>query len=117
VACRRRYKWSTTRFCARCRKLPEVRAKHPPKYGRKRVGARKGEKCPQRGRKRGNEDRNIADPPLPATPTQHEPGSEGKVAVLIERAARREALWHPGDAGMDRIVPRLPVDAFRVADD
>lgn len=34
---------------------------------------------------------------LPGFPTDAAPGSEAKVAVLEERAARREALWHPMD--------------------
>jgi hypothetical protein len=35
---------------------------------------------------------------LPAAPTRAMPGSLQKVAVLQQRASRREALWHPDDA-------------------
>ncbi len=38
---------------------------------------------------------------LPLEPTQAQPGSPEKVAVLEERARLRQALWHPGDAPMD----------------
>jgi hypothetical protein len=33
----------------------------------------------------------------PSEPTDARPGSEAKVLVLIERARRRQALWHPDD--------------------
>lgn len=35
--------------------------------------------------------------PRPAEPTDALPGTEGKLAVLEQRAARREQLHHPGD--------------------
>jgi hypothetical protein len=35
---------------------------------------------------------------LPAEPTTALPGSLEKVAILQQRASRREALWHPDDA-------------------
>jgi hypothetical protein len=35
---------------------------------------------------------------LPAAPTTALPGSFEKVAVLQQRASRRETLWHPDDA-------------------
>jgi hypothetical protein len=31
-------------------------------------------------------------------PTDAPPGSAKKVEVLMRRAAKRQALWHPGDA-------------------
>lgn len=34
---------------------------------------------------------------LPVTPTGTQPGSLEKLAVLIERARQRVALWHPAD--------------------
>lgn len=37
--------------------------------------------------------------PLPAAPTQAEPGSPAKIAIMQERARRGEALFHPLDAG------------------
>lgn len=33
----------------------------------------------------------------PGEPTESPPGSPGKIRVLMERAARREALFHPHD--------------------
>ena len=48
--------------------------------------------------------------PLPQSPTQHLPGSPGKLAVLEARAAAGESLWHPADAadplGERATVPR-----------
>lgn len=40
----------------------------------------------------------YGEPFPPAKPTKHGPGTEGKIAVLEERAGRGEGLWHPGDA-------------------
>jgi hypothetical protein len=39
--------------------------------------------------------------PLPPAPTEAAPGSPEKVAVLMERARKRQALWHPDDAPRD----------------
>lgn len=36
--------------------------------------------------------------PPPARPTRHPPGSEDKVAVMEQRAAAGEMLFHPDDA-------------------
>lgn len=38
--------------------------------------------------------------PLPDAPTTARPGSEDKLAVLAERAARRQQLHHPDDHGI-----------------
>jgi hypothetical protein len=35
----------------------------------------------------------------PRAPTPHPPGSPGKLAVLVARAAAHLPLWHPLDAG------------------
>ncbi len=43
--------------------------------------------------------------PLPARPTDAPPGSPGRIAALMERAARCESLFHPADAR----VPDDPV--------
>src|SRR5262245_494221 len=37
----------------------------------------------------------------PTEPTEATPGSEEKILVLIERARKRQSLWHPDDAPMD----------------
>ncbi len=34
---------------------------------------------------------------IPDTPTLHEPGSDGKVAVMIDRSIKRQSLHHPHD--------------------
>jgi hypothetical protein len=39
--------------------------------------------------------------PLPAEPTFALPGTEAKVLILMERARKRQSLWHPADAPMD----------------
>jgi hypothetical protein len=46
---------------------------------------------------------------LPAAPTEAPPGSPEKVAILIERARLRQALWHPQDAPMDVESRRLGI--------
>jgi hypothetical protein len=40
--------------------------------------------------------------PLPAAPTEARPGTEEKLAVLCERAAHHQSLWHPLDEGCRR---------------
>jgi hypothetical protein len=45
------------------------------------------------------------EPPLP-TPTTAPPGSAAKLAVLRERAARGERLWHPDDATHETTAER-----------
>lgn len=35
--------------------------------------------------------------PLPAQPTDAQPGTEAKIEVMAERVARKEALHHPHD--------------------
>ena len=42
---------------------------------------------------------------LPQQPTTAAPGSEAKVQVMIERASRREALFHPEDATIAQAKP------------
>jgi hypothetical protein len=39
--------------------------------------------------------------PLPDAPTEAAPGSPEKVLILMERARKRQSLWHPNDAPMD----------------
>jgi len=38
---------------------------------------------------------------LPATPTTALPGTPDKIAVMAQRAARGETLFHPQDATLD----------------
>ena len=52
--------------------------------------------------------------PLPDFPTNAEPGSEEKIQILMARAQRRQALFHPDDATVTRPQGR-PQQALRVA--
>src|SRR5262249_21075557 len=46
---------------------------------------------------------------LPEEPTDAAPGSEEKIQILMQRAERGEALWHPLDAATDlRNTTRTP---------
>jgi hypothetical protein len=38
---------------------------------------------------------------LPTEPTEHLPGTEGKIEVMVQRAFDGVALWHPRDAKVD----------------
>jgi len=42
--------------------------------------------------------RMLSDPPPPPEPTNHLPGTPGKVQVMAERLEARYAIWHPQDA-------------------
>lgn len=42
----------------------------------------------------------------PGRPTNEPPGSEAKLAIMIERAERRESLFHPADTPLDRRAVR-----------
>jgi hypothetical protein len=46
----------------------------------------------------------YGEPPRPPVATRALPGSPEKIAVLQERAMRRQGLWHPDDgpAGVER---------------
>ncbi|HEV3143522.1 MAG TPA: hypothetical protein VGZ47_06505 [Gemmataceae bacterium] len=50
--------------------------------------------------------------PLPDAPTDAPPGSEEKIRVLMERAANKQALWHPGDATV--AAPAVPLEGFTI---
>jgi len=50
--------------------------------------------------------------PLPGQPTAALPGTEEKILIMIERAARREQLFHPQDGrGHKRRKPLLLLPA------
>ena len=70
------------KLCWICYYTPEIRARYPStsKFGRRGDG------------------NFFCRTPLPDAPTCAEPGSSEKVAVLAERARRRQSLWHPHDA-------------------
>jgi hypothetical protein len=73
------------RLCWRCHSAPDVRARYAPvgvrgEYGTRNLAADGGGALP------------------PDAPTAAWAGSAEKLAALAERAARRQALWHPDDA-------------------
>lgn len=70
-------------LCWTCWRAPGVKELYPPT---------------SRYANRGVADRTSSHDVLPVEATDAEPGSEEKVRVLCERAARGEALHHPGDA-------------------
>jgi hypothetical protein len=49
--------------------------------------------------------------PLPAVATTAAPGSEEKIAILMERARNRQSLWHPDDLTLEE----APVSALALA--
>ena len=92
-ACEERPAHKPRRLCYRCWREPGILDRFPP-LARSVRGLGFG---PGSGR-------------LPAEPTQALPGSDEKIEVLAQRAARGEALFHPQDARhgqSDR--PPLPI--------
>lgn len=73
-------------LCWHCYHSPGVKDKYPStsKYARRGVGNHTGVQ------------------PLPARATTAEPGTEEKVRVMMERAARGESLFHPLDPVIER---------------
>lgn len=76
-------------LCWTCYYTPGVRELYPStsKFARRGVGNFNG------------------TAPLPDVPTDAPPGSEEKIRILMERAAKRQALWHPKDAAGAVPVP------------
>jgi hypothetical protein len=73
-------------LCWSCYYKPGIRGRYPStsKFGQRGIG---------------NDNRTT---PLPTEPTVARPGTPEKVAVMEQRARRRQSLWHPSDAPMDR---------------
>jgi hypothetical protein len=46
---------------------------------------------------------------MPQEPTTAQPGTEQKIQVMVERAARREQLFHPQDGAFPASTPLSPV--------
>jgi hypothetical protein len=69
-------------LCWTCYYTPGVREKFPStsKFARRGIGNFNGAA------------------PLPDEPTAASPGSEAKIMILMERAAKRRALFHPLDS-------------------
>lgn len=78
-------------LCWSCYYKPGVRDQYPStsKYARRGVSDFNGRTA------------------LAAEPTEALPGSEDKVAVLMERARLGLSLWHPDDATLERAAKRL----------
>jgi hypothetical protein len=83
--------------CRHCNRKPACRPKGLCWGCYQAPGVRDAYPSTSKFARRGEPDR-YGRPPPPDAPTAHEPGTPGKVAVLCERAANRQALWHPGDA-------------------
>jgi len=68
-------------LCWTCYYTPRVRRLYPStsKFARRGVG------------------NFCGTAPLPEFPTEAQPGSEEKIRILIKRAAKRQALFHPAD--------------------
>jgi hypothetical protein len=71
------------RLCKPCHRSPAVRDRYPAAgpFARRGVGL----------------GHRVHAPP-PDCPTDARPGSEAKILVLIDRAARGQQLFHPADA-------------------
>jgi hypothetical protein len=82
------------KLCYRCFHTPKVRLK----YGLKECDVEIDDYI-----HKGKVDKSK---PLDKHPTDAPPGSEEKVEVLIDRANRGVALWHPLDAGMHEYYDR-----------
>lgn len=72
----------------RCQMCPE------PVYGNNRCCRT----CKRRTPRRRRRAEAVHFALLPVHPTNAMPGTFEKIAVLAERAARRQELFHPGDA-------------------
>jgi hypothetical protein len=57
---------------------------------------------------RRGEGNFCGNAPLPGFPTTALPGSPEKIAILAERAKRRQSLWHPDDATPASAPPPIP---------
>jgi hypothetical protein len=80
--CGRRAAGRPRGLCWACYQTLDIRGRYPPvsKFGRRGVLDFCGSGKP------------------PELPTRALPGTTEKVAILEQRASRREALWHPHDA-------------------
>ena len=83
--CHSQYRQAWRRgLCRRCHEVPEIKERYPKL------------KTNRKGLAGDNEPRLPA-----ARPTFARPGSPEKQAVLAERAATGQELWHPNDARED----------------
>jgi len=89
--CGRDYSSLRRGLCRPCWRIPDIRQQYPAAVNQ--LGGNR-----DRGAGSNWHDLNGARP-LP-TPTCAIPGSEAKIAELMARAERREALFHPADAAL-----------------
>ena len=77
-------------LCWSCYYTPGVRDQYPStsKFARRGVG------------------NFCGTAPLPEAATDAAPGTEAKIMILMERAAKRQALFHPDDS-TDAVAPVL----------
>lgn len=72
-------------LCWSCYYKPGIRDQYPStsKYARRGVG------------------NFCGSAPTPGLPTEAIPGSEEKIAILMDRALNRQSLWHPDDLTLE----------------
>jgi hypothetical protein len=87
-------------LCRHCNRVPSNRPRGLCWSCYYRPGVRDLYPSTSKFARRGVEDR-VGRVPLPDAPTGAMPGSEAKVLILMERARKRQSLWHPADAPMD----------------
>jgi hypothetical protein len=87
-------------LCRHCNRVPSNRPRGLCWSCYYKPGVRELYPSTSKFARRGVEDR-VGRVPLPDAPTVAAPGSEAKVLVLMERARKRQSLWHPADAPMD----------------
>jgi hypothetical protein len=87
-------------LCRHCNRVPSNRPRGLCWSCYYKPGVRELYPSTSKFARRGVED-HIGKVPLAATATDALPGSPEKVLILIERASKRQSLWHPHDAPMD----------------
>jgi hypothetical protein len=95
-------------LCRHCNRVPSNRPRGLCWSCYYKPGVRELYPSTSKFARRGVED-YVGRVPLPEAPTAAPPGSEEKVRVLMERARKRQGLWHPADAPMDAESRKLGV--------
>jgi hypothetical protein len=87
-------------LCRHCNRVPSNRPRGLCWSCYYKPGVRELYPSTSKFARRGVAD-HVGRVPLPDEPTDAPPGSEAKVLILMERARKRQGLWHPDDAPMD----------------
>lgn len=87
-------------LCRHCNRVPSNRPRGLCWSCYYKPGVRELYPSTSKFARRGLDDFNGRSP-LPEAPTEAPPGSEAKIRILMERARKRQSLWHPADAPMD----------------